>query len=319
MPIRIVISDTDNDHALAVRNCINFGYGSSISSDIEIRLESLSASLQYAHSSGTVIAVVRSTIGIEGYTAIAQDEYPLIQVFMPLGNNSHIELTALTAIPVIVSSGAGDTQNDTAYGKGLEFWDDDNDGNPNNDASSFSNGTICGRLLFIKDSVSCPWWFARYRARMTASGGGSWTLENGYGKINTVAAIAFVGEMPEDPYRRLPPPPVFTSLGHEKILAQGRLPNDATAIYVVPAGLSTKASTLVMVNTEPGEPNRTRISVNALSGGGARNVAPLDFEIEGSAILDEEINELGERDSVMASSTGAIDFTLYGKEELLAT
>ena len=111
--------------------------------------------------------------------------------------------------PVIITSGAGDEElrNNTSYGKGLEFWDQDlNTPTPAEDQSSFSNGYVLGKLLKIKDTLNCTWWEARYRARITADRTepnrvtSSWDLRNGYGKINVDAAIAYTGLVPSDPY-----------------------------------------------------------------------------------------------------------------------
>jgi hypothetical protein len=93
-----------------------------------------------------------------------------------------------------VTSGGGTTQNDTAYGDGLEFWDDGSGG------SSAANGRIAGKLLKIKHSRGGSWWDARYAARQTASNGGVWDKFNGYGKIDVAAAIAYGGSIPADDY-----------------------------------------------------------------------------------------------------------------------
>ena len=107
--IRVIVSDTAaGDHANAVKSAISSGYGSDISSEIEIVAGNLSTALAYADSIGAV-AVVRSTTGISSLQELAQNYYPDIQVFMPLGSNSYIELTG--ELDVIVSSGAGDTEN----------------------------------------------------------------------------------------------------------------------------------------------------------------------------------------------------------------
>lgn len=193
MSARIVIADTNPDHAGYVKDAISLGYGSDISGQIEIHAADLGPSIAYAQSIGAV-ALVHSYVGIEYHVAEAHMAYPAIECFMPLGSNEHVELDALQSVPVIVSCGAGQTQNDTAYGDGLEFWD-----NPDF-VSSNANGTVCGKLLKIKDVLGCSWWESRYRARMTASNAGVWDKYNGYGQINLAAALAFAGEIPPDPY-----------------------------------------------------------------------------------------------------------------------
>jgi len=103
-----------------------------------------------------------------------------------------------------------------------------------------------------------------------------------------------------------------------KILAQGTLPQERSTIYAVPSGFTAEVSSMVLVNTNPDGPaTETRIYVNKLSGGGARNVVPINLSIEGAVVLDDEIKGLGERDSIEASTTGTIDFTIYGVEEAL--
>jgi hypothetical protein len=90
--------------------------------------------------------------------------------------------------------------NDTAYGPGLEFWDLDADSDGTDDASSYSNGRICGKLLYLKDTKGWTWWQTRYVARMTASGAGTRTDADGYGKIDVTAALAWLGTVTDDPY-----------------------------------------------------------------------------------------------------------------------
>ena len=206
MAIRVIVSDTAlGSHADTVKAAISLGYGSDISDQIEIKTGGLSADLAYADSIGA-IAVVRSTTGYSSYASLAESYYPRILMFMPLGSNSNIELT--TALSVIVSSGAGDTENknNTAYGDGLEFWDNDYDTATSDDVSSYSNGVVAGKLLKIRDTLSCDWWEARYRARMTADRNednrltSEWDLYNGYGKINVSSAVAYSGEIISDEF-----------------------------------------------------------------------------------------------------------------------
>lgn len=203
---RVVISDVDAGHAATIKAAILVGYGSDISVDITTRVSfGFNSDADYAALVGAV-ALLRSTVGLTSFINKAQQVYDAngIQSFVPLGSNSDVELSQPSSIPVIVTSGAGDTENDTAYGPGLEFWDDDNDGNPAGDTSSYSNGTVLGKLLKIKDQRAGSWWNARYAARQTASNNGVWDKFNGYGKINVAAAIAFAGSVPADPYSGLP-------------------------------------------------------------------------------------------------------------------
>jgi hypothetical protein len=205
MSIRIIVADTNPSHGAGVKAAISTGYGSDISADIEIYAADLGSSIAYAQSIGA-IAVVHSYVGIENHVAEAQLAYPAIQCFMPLGSNSFIELFNLTSIPVIVSCGAGLTQNDTAYGLGLEFWDSPDF------VSSNSTGVVCGKILKIKDTLSCTWWEARYRARQTSGNNGVWDKFNGYGQISVAAANAFAGSIAGDPYLAPPVPSVIARL-----------------------------------------------------------------------------------------------------------
>jgi len=196
--VRIIVSDTAlGAHANAVKAAISLGYGSDIASQIEIRTGGLSADLAYADSIGA-IAVVRSTTGYSSYNSLALLYYPRIQVFMPLGNNSFIELS--TSLSSIISSGAGDAENknNTAYGNGLEFWDNDYETSVSADISSYSNGVVAGKLLKIKDTLSLDWITAREYAQETADRfednrtmGTKWHKYNGYGKINILNAINY--------------------------------------------------------------------------------------------------------------------------------
>lgn len=76
-------------------------------------------------------------------------------------------------------------------------------------SQSYSTPYIAGKLAFIKDSIShrdnrkCSWWEARYKARMTASGNGTFDSYSGYGRINVLNAINFNGTIPEDPFHKL--------------------------------------------------------------------------------------------------------------------
>lgn len=210
---RIIISDEYGQHGLDIRTAINYGYGSDISDEIEI-ISGWSAAYARALNDENIIALIRSTSGVASYVNNASSIYPRVQTFFPLGSNTFTELTVfnINEPPVIITSGAGDfldsanDRNNTGYGKGLEFWDRDLTLNDNGDESSFSNGFILGKLLVIKDILNCTWWEARFRARVTAYRNepnretSMWDLRNGYGRINTEAAIEYLGLIPADPY-----------------------------------------------------------------------------------------------------------------------
>lgn len=200
----IVLSDTPGSyHANHVILGANAGYGSDISSRFYVNGGSVNSLYQYCRANNGM-AFIKSTspfysssIADNALEAYSQG----IQSFYPLGSNSFTQLVfSPDVITNIITCGAGDTQNDTAFGNALCFWDDDQDGNPAVDASSYSNGTILGKLLYIKEQLLCTWWEANYRARVTASEGGVWNINNGYGKIDKAAAIAYSGSIPADPF-----------------------------------------------------------------------------------------------------------------------
>jgi hypothetical protein len=206
--VRIIIWDTPGSvHANQIIIAINSGYGADISEQFEVLS---SGAFDRAVSDSNIIAILRSYTGVSGYVTSAQNVYPRVSTFFPLGSNNFELLSVFQneEPPVIVTSGAGDYEekNNTGYGNGLEFWDRDNNWNDGGDESSYSNGYVLGKLLKIKDMRNCSWWEARYIARMTADRTESnrqnwlWDLRNGYGKINVEKAINYKGFIPDDPY-----------------------------------------------------------------------------------------------------------------------
>lgn len=136
--------------------------------------------------------IIRSSTGMSSYINFANSNYPNVLIFMPAGNNSHVQVYTGT-LPSLIITGAGDTANFTGYN--IEFWDiDPIYGN----ASSFSNGYIAGKIAYIMDTKNCDVWEARYRARIST--GNALTNENGYGKINITNALNYNGSVPTDPY-----------------------------------------------------------------------------------------------------------------------
>lgn len=215
--IRIIISDEFGQHGTDIRTSICNGYGSDISPTIQI-VPYFGSAYYETQNNPDVIAFIRSTTGIADYIATLGLIYPRVQSFFPMGTNAFVQMSifATSAPPVIIPSGAGDfiataqDRNNTGYGNGLEFWDRDLAIDDSEDQSSFSNGYILGKLLYIKDQLSCSWWGARYRARMTAyrlepnRTTSPWDLYNGYGRIQTGSAIAFSGTIDVDPYLPIP-------------------------------------------------------------------------------------------------------------------
>jgi hypothetical protein len=199
MPIRVIISDIVlTGHPETVRTAINYGYGSDISDQIEIRAEGLDSSLAYCSSIDGVM-VVRSTTGMSGSILTAATYWPVICTVMPQGSNSFIRIEPPTSVPVIVTTGAGVVVNETAYGAGLEFHDDDL-GEPGS-LSSWSNGVIAGKLLRIKDLTGWDWWQVRYACRLTGTNDGARTDQDGYGVIDLERAIEYSGDWTDDPYQ----------------------------------------------------------------------------------------------------------------------
>ena len=197
--MKVLISDTDSTHAASVLSAMESGYGASLTGEYIIKTDlGLSADMDYAQRNG-ISLVVRSTTGCSMFVMLAAYYYTDVQLVMPLGSNSSVEIETPATVPVMVTTGAGDSANETAYGPGLEFFAPD----PitlEPDASSYSNGYIAGQLLAIKEGRGGSWWNARYAARKTASGSGSRTDADGYGLIDTSAAIAYSGAIAPDPY-----------------------------------------------------------------------------------------------------------------------
>lgn len=212
MSIKAVIAGVGGSHDNTVASALK---ANSNLTDSEIALrgaESWTDTLAYANSVGAEI-VIRSTTGLSGFITDALAQYPNIICFVPLGSNTYAELTDVSSIPCIVTSGAGNasaTRNQTGYGNGLEFWDNESYGSGAAE-SSYSNGVIAGKLYTIKHTLNCSWWAARYRARMTASGMGQWNKYDGYGKIDVGAAVSNQyswSSMPSDPFLTVAETPI---------------------------------------------------------------------------------------------------------------
>jgi hypothetical protein len=191
MSIRVVISDLSlTGHPESVRDGILSGYGAGLTQDeIEICDGGFVADITHAQSVGA-IEVVRSIADLDNCIATALLYQPTIQTFMAFLSNTYQEEMTPTTLTNIVTVGAGLEANETAYGAGLEFWDEDLD-LVEPELSSFSNGRVAGKLLKIKDTLNCSWNVARYLAQMTASENGIWNKYNGFGKIDVDKATDF--------------------------------------------------------------------------------------------------------------------------------
>ena len=187
------------EHDLAVANAFIAGYNSyGIWDDT---LDMVSTSINSAYTSGYDL-YIKSYTGATSHFSEADQTWNSgngMLVVMPLGSNTYAHmLQSDSLMSTLVLVGAGNDSNQTAYS--IEFFGPDAYGNtwP---ASSFSAGYIAGQLAFIRDSLGCSWWEARYRARATASSV-PWSYKNGFGKINVLAAINYSGAIKDDPYPR---------------------------------------------------------------------------------------------------------------------
>lgn len=250
---RIIISDATayDPHADNIKASISTGYGSDISADIEIRRDfTFAQDVAYAESVGAV-AIVCSLGGAGTFDATVLSEYPGILGFFPQGTNVYQLLGGSTEnLYTSIASGAGDTQNRTSYGGTLEFWDTEiiDDGFQ----SSYSNGTVCGKLLKIYDGRGHGWWDARYAARMTASGGGLWTVTEGYGQINVTNAIASSDPTIDDPF--IKPDPYMA------LIAVHNPPRPFSGLYkAILAQAGTAAPSATVLENSIGNPIWSRV------------------------------------------------------------
>ena len=229
---KIVVCELSSDlnHAVSVAQAFGVGYGidnSGTKSDYTINGVTFNTSLNIYNFINERIIFTPETINLPEAIEFAYENiirvvvcsdtiytgnnnptyYPQVQLITPIGSNSHIELSfnPNTESNTITtgSSTTDSTLNGTAYGKALTFFDT-YDGE-----SSFSNGYIGGKILYIKEQrstnagIDLPFWDARYAAMQTADYNPSFPahdLNNGWGKINVAAAIAYAGTVPADPY-----------------------------------------------------------------------------------------------------------------------
>jgi hypothetical protein len=206
----LVIGTTGNAaHDEAVADMITKGYedagGIITIGDIAVRSSNsldFQGGFDYCKAFNAPMMVCSYT-GASNRIQIAQDNYPDVTLVMPAGSNTPGSMVFNKTIPqVLISTGGGDVANET--GINIEFFDNDYttaETTPDEqDLSSFSNGYIAGKLLYIMDARHCSSWEARYCARMTGSEGGVWNNNNGYGIINVANAIAYNGSIPTDPF-----------------------------------------------------------------------------------------------------------------------
>ena len=224
MAYRVLVSDTNSTHANAVKNLLvttynawsaNYGLQESLilsAGEVKIELRSI-LTISYILEETDIIMAIRPTDGILNHIEIAEQIYPRTLLVMPMGSNTHSDMAIFTdeEPPLVVTVGAGDTegQNNTGYGNGIEFWDDDFDTSGAPDLSSYASAVIGAKLLFMYDwqnliDGSSTWWNIRYKARMGAWRTESsrttnlWDIKNGYGQI--LPYIGIKGLIPLDPY-----------------------------------------------------------------------------------------------------------------------
>lgn len=146
--------------------------------------------------------ILASYIGNVLYSYIQlQDQ--VTNVILPIGSNTTNELvtypTTFQSTIIFISTG-NSTQRTRSYGPALEFWEV---------AGSNSAGTpiVAAKIQRIIDTLQCTQWEARYRARITGirtttthPSGELWNQQNGYGRVDVSASIAFTGSIPTNPF-----------------------------------------------------------------------------------------------------------------------
>jgi hypothetical protein len=205
---RIFISDSTagGTHGATVKAAILANNPNLVDADITLQLNAtydlsaVLADMETAFDAGYEAFVHCTTLApqLAAQSDIYWQSAQTMRVFTPLGSNTHevVTYTPDERGPQITCGASDGANNETGYGNALWFFDDDN-GNPG-DTSSQSTGVIAGKLLYIKDQRDCEWWEAIYAAMQTASENGTPTLNNGYGKIDVTAAIAWSGTVPYD-------------------------------------------------------------------------------------------------------------------------
>jgi len=226
--IRVIVNDQPGtEHAIGVRAAVIAGYNCladklkypdiDISDQVEIMAGSFGQIVEYSKLDRNIVAIARSTSGIRYMVDAAKTVYPRVQCFIPMGSNTFYDMKIFTdpVPPVIMTCGCGDdeSRNNTGYGNGLEFWDMDWTWVGGQDASSFSNGWICGKMLRLYDEIRksrivSDWWEPRYLMRQGCwrlepnRAAEPWDIKNGYGRPNLDEGLRLIDTMfiPEDPY-----------------------------------------------------------------------------------------------------------------------
>jgi PKD repeat protein len=203
-PCKVIIDDADwNGHGQYVFQAMQLEYPTLQLSDVYHIAYSFPYILQLAIACGAKVV----TYSLTGATDLKEyaKQYAAFGVFsiVASGSNSPVDVgwsyTSQFDKYGIVPCGAGSgTQNLASFA--CDFFDDDIDSNPATSLESYSTGRIAGKILKVIDALGCPAWEAIYRCAMTASGGGVWTLQNGFGKINVTDAINYGTAIPASPF-----------------------------------------------------------------------------------------------------------------------
>lgn len=204
---KIILADTDGgvgSHGIIMRDTMKAQYPTLVDADFSFNT-SYNA-FEIANVSNIPI-IVRSTTGLNTYANHSKAYWDSVILVMPLGSNQKIELDYSGELyPWVICTGAGATQNETAFGNNLDFWDED-ENQDGTYTSSFSNARIAAKLYQIWVGRTNPdMWEVIIAARETAErnitthpDGLKWNKNNGYGKIDVAAAIAYAGTIPTKP------------------------------------------------------------------------------------------------------------------------
>lgn len=199
MSLRVYISDADEGgtHGDNVKQSIIDGYGSDISAQINLvksalySVQQVKDDMLIAYNAGYELFVSSAYAG-SNFLNEAISYYPQMLCVFPNGNNNHIQNGNYMIPEIAVITGAGDLANETGFP--IEFFAPDPiTGEP--DYSSFGNGVVGGQLLKIKDGRGSYWTDAVQSARATASHLGIIDINDGYGLINVIDAIAYSGKI----------------------------------------------------------------------------------------------------------------------------
>jgi len=184
----------DSLHNKDVRLSFLEGYqsynGEAFPGIVDVGMGSVLETYDYASTNGYQMLIVSYAFP-PSYWAMQAPYYPDVMGCFPAGSNQHIlrfDDSIATLPPNIIITGAGDTINMTAYK--LNFFDID----PLsvNNASSFSNGYIAGKLAYIMNhsqAVNPTWEEINDVCTQTSSRNGIWDLDDGYGTIDVDNAL----------------------------------------------------------------------------------------------------------------------------------